>query len=168
MNFATALLVLAGVGAAAVGLLWHLNRRPVELSTAAKRELLERAQARSDADVASFISACGVAVDQVPEASRVLQAVASILQVPPSKIAFNIPLADLLSVPPSHLDAQRQEPFAYELVERIGELCDKEKLASYLATAIGRINDEDSFASHMMKMSVPELVRTFTPLAARV
>lgn len=167
MNFVTALLVLAGAGAAAVGLLWLLNRRPVERSTAAKRDLLERAQARSEVDVASFINACGVAIDQVPEASRVLHAVASILQVPPSKIAYNVQLADLLAVPPSHQDVQRQEPFAYELVERIGDLCDKEKLAGYLATAIGRTDDEDSFASHMMKMSVPELVRTFTPLVPR-
>jgi len=166
MKLMTAAIILAIVGALSVALLWAFNRRPLAHSRAARLQLLSQARERPDADIDAFLRECGIDGDHSVGAERVLGAISALLEVPISKVAADVEMSRLFSIaPPPGQSGQIQEPFAFELVERLSEICDKEQLAAYVRSLPNNMRGDDAIASILMGMTVPEMVRTFAPLA---
>lgn len=169
MNLLIALSVLVVVAVLATLLATGLNRPGLRIQQEARAEIRRRLGERPDVDLHHLFCET-VSDDNAGRARRLVEMIAKIVGVSPSKLAPEGTLRDWLSVPASELPngksygSQRIEPFTYEILQELEALADSEALRREATTDEKLRQSEEGLAEYLMSLRLNEVITKFSPL----
>lgn len=166
MNNLAIVLVLSAAGVGALLLSKFLNRKPLQVMSSARQQLIDQARSLQDGNVDQFFDKYGLASVDRAAALSILQFFGKLLDVPVEKLARDCDMKKLFVISQPGSSAELH-PFSTEIVEGLASISDKERWEQRWSQNPDLPSNEDALVRFIMGMSVPQVVQFFAPLMKR-
>ncbi|MCU7931124.1 MAG: hypothetical protein KZQ90_10005 [Candidatus Thiodiazotropha sp. (ex Codakia rugifera)] len=143
------------------------TRRTCALLSVAKKNIQQRAKLRTDTPIDDALLRCHLDEKFYPEAKKLLNYFASLIDVPVEKFSPEQQLRDVFTYKYKRKfrgDIESLEPFTIEIIENVSSMCEKELWEKQWRENPELPRNESDFGDFIMAMDIGSFIKYYAPI----